>query len=190
MYSKMSEGEAKEVTCTSCSEKVPSGNFCLRCGEKMNTEPLDGRTIEPHPPVQVSDASSSMASGLGTKASNGQSSVTSVAPTNNTCTTGSSQSNCSSPTNTESSSSYVDALKSSQQNGNHQSASLGNFTTNNPSLDKSTGHQGTSERRETGHYDVHVIPHNPTSRKHEGNSYNLHEVCFSCAVPYNLWISM
>ena len=122
MYSKMSEGEAKEVTCMSCSEKVPSGNFCLRCGEKMNKEPTDGRTFEPHPPVQVSDVSSSMASGLSTKASNGQSSVTPVEPTNNT--TGSSQSNSvtsNNSTNTESSSSYADALKSSQQNGNHQS---------------------------------------------------------------------
>ena len=116
----MSEAEVKEVSCKNCSEKVPLGNFCLKCGKAINTEPMDGRINEPRPPVQASDASLSTASGSDTVTLNGQNSGTSVPPANNTAgsyqnNTANLANNCSS-SNTESSS-YANAVKSSQKNG-------------------------------------------------------------------------
>ena len=127
----MSEDEAKDVTCNNCNEKVPSGNYCIKCGKEMKTQPRDGKTNEPHLPVQASDASLLTASGSGIVEGlvplNEQNSGTAVAPPNNIAT--SNQNNTvtsSSSSNTESSSSYADTVKSSQPKGkpNQQSCSL------------------------------------------------------------------
>ena len=112
---KMSDGEAKEVTCKHCNKKIPLGNFCIKCGKEIEADPTDGRKDEPHPPIQATDDSSST-SGSSTNEANQRNSGTAVTPTDNTMT-GNGQSDTANSTNVDSSSSYADALKSSQPKG-------------------------------------------------------------------------
>ena len=133
----MSEGTAKKVTCKGCNEKVPSGKFCLNCGNRINTEQdIESTDGEPRPPLQVSDASSLTSSQSGTSQQNRD--TPDVPPTNS----GSHQSNkvpvpevstvtsTSTSTSTVVSSSYAGAVESPQQNvqQNQHSSSPGDVT--------------------------------------------------------------
>ena len=167
----MSEGKASEVHCRKCNKKVPLGNYCIHCATKIDTESTDGGlNDEPRPPIprpiQTSDASAE----LGTQFPSQQNSDTSNLLSNRVPISDnpSFHDESNKDSKVSNSSSYANAVKSTQQNpqqNQHPNCNVTRETVTN-------GHGGHSQG-EHNHRNIGSLAGNEngdgaTTRSHDG----------------------